>query len=380
LLIFRRFEPAYPAVLQKPCFACPVVSMHFRSIRVIAALALAALSLVAQPASAQTRPPARTAQRAPVDKDSQLPVAGPTKEKAAVKGAADAAPVPAGKAATGAAPKGSVKILTPQAPFVLTESQQKLLDSILANWEQHSSKVNTFKCKFTRWDYDKAYGRKSDGLKAEGAGTIKYKSPDRGDYSVTELREYVEGKVDFVPRTDGLDHWVCTGESIFEFVPDKKQLIERKLPPDMRGKAIADGPLPFIFSAKADQLKQRYWMRDITPSKFVGKEIWLEAIPKRQQDAANFQRATIILTDPDFVPYALQIFLPDGKNNTAYEFKDPVTNDPLSFVKLDFTRPMTPIGWKKIVEDDSSNAPASTPPPTGDQGQAKRPAPATKRK
>ena len=101
-------------------------------------------------------------------------------------------------------------------------------------------------------------------------------------------------------------------------MPDKKQLIERKLPPEMQGKAIADGPLPFVFGAKADQLKRRYWMRDITPEEDIGKRIWLEAVPKLQQDAANFQKATIDSHRPRFHALrACRSCCPDGKNKTG---------------------------------------------------------------
>jgi TIGR03009 family protein len=341
---------------------------------VAALLALAAAGLWVSPVSAQTKAPARTAQRGPVGAESQQPAAYGRPQNPAAQRQDDA--VPAGQAP----PKTSAKVLAIQAPFVLTESQQKLLDQVLIKWEQRSNKVTSFKCSFTRWDYDPAFGRPKDKLKSEGEGFIKYYAPDRGDYSVSELKEYDAAKADFVAKTEGLDHWVCDGKSIFEFVPKNKQLIVRKLPPDMQGKAIVDGPLPFVFGAKADQLKQRYWMRDITPRQFVGKEIWLEAVPKRQQDAANFQTATIILTDPDFVPFGLQILLPDGKNKTAYIFKDSKINDPLWLVKGDFLPPLTPPFWKKIVEPDPSDSPPASPPPAGEQDQAKRPGPTTKRK
>ena len=45
----------------------------------------------------------------------------------------------------------------------------------------------------------------------------------------------------------------------------------------MQGEAIADGPIPFIFGAKVDKMKQRYWIRDITPKEEIGKRTWLEA-------------------------------------------------------------------------------------------------------
>jgi TIGR03009 family protein len=360
--------------LEQPRFAISVVLMHRRPLCRTALLALAATILFVSSVGAQTKVPARTAQRAPIGADSQRPAAGGRAQNSAAQGQVEGPP--AGQTP----PKAGVKVLAPQPPFVLSESQQKLLDQVLIKWEQRSNKVTSFKCSFTRWDYDPAFGRPKDNLRSEGGGFIKYYAPDRGDYSVTELKEFDAAKADFVAKTDGLDHWVCDGKSIYEFVPDKKQLIVRKLPPDMQGKAIVDGPLPFVFGAKADQLKQRYWMRDITPKQFIGKEVWLEAVPKRQQDAANFQTATIILTDPDFVPFGLQILLPDGKNKSAYIFKDPKINDPLWLVKGDFLPPLTPPFWKKIVEADPSDSPPASTPTAGEHDQAKRPAPPTKRK
>ena len=83
------------------------------------------------------------------------------------------------------------------------------------------------------------------------------------------------------------EHWVCNGTSIYEFRHGDRQLRETKLPPELRGKAISDGPLPFVFGAKADTLKKRYFMRLVTPPG-VTDQIWLESLPRFQADAANF--------------------------------------------------------------------------------------------
>jgi hypothetical protein len=151
------------------------------------------------------------------------------------------------------------------------------------------------------------------------------------------------------------------------------------LPPEFQGKAIADGPLPFVFGAKAQQLKDRYWMRDITDPKDVGKQVWLEAWPKRQQDAGNFHHAEVILTDPGFSPFALRIYLPNGKDNMVYIFEKPKINDPLVTL-ANFLPLMLPPGWVKVVDPESNDGPrnASGPPP--DQGQAKRPQTTIERK
>ena len=66
-------------------------------------------------------------------------------------------------------------------------------------------------------------------------------------------------------------------------------LTESPLPKELQGKDIVDGPLPFLFGAKAEKLKQRYYLRIITPPDVQG-QVWLEAWPRFLADARNFQR------------------------------------------------------------------------------------------
>ncbi|MEX0677808.1 MAG: TIGR03009 domain-containing protein [Pirellulales bacterium] len=264
-----------------------------------------------------------------------------------------------------------IRGVAPQAPFALAPIQQQLLDQILREWERQSDRVKTFKCSFGRWEVNETFGpREFNYVLTEGQGYIKFKAPDHGIYRVTELSEWDDQKRVHVPRTEGLDHWVCTGKSIFEFNTQKKQLIERELAPELQGKAITDGPLPFIFGAKADQLKRRYWMRDVTQPADVNRQIWLEAWPKFQQDAANFQHAIVILNKTTFLPEALRIILPDGKNKQDYAFSNTQVNDPLSILKGDFLPPIKPLGWTSVFEPaERQNRLA---PPGGAGAQAQR--------
>lgn len=258
---------------------------------------------------------------------------------------------------------------------MLTPSEQTFLDQVLAMWEKESSGINTFKCTFTLWEYNAAFGPNGgNGAKSEARGEIKYKAPDHGAYRVTELGEWSPAAKKFVPIREGLDHWVCNGKAIYEFAHAKKQLIERKIPPALQGKAIADGPIPFIFGAKADKLRQRYFLRDVTPSDWVKKGIWLEAWPRFQNDAANFEHAELILTQPDFLPFALQIYLPGGKNRRVYQFDDRKKNGWLDAI-IDFREPSTPLGWKRLVEPAPGD-PAGQPPAAR---QASRPQSKTSR-
>jgi len=223
-----------------------------------------------------------------------------------------------------------------RAPFTLTQHEQAQVDWVLRAWEQRGAGVKTFESKFTRFEYDGVFG---DPTKPRfiDEGRIKYAAPDKAMFQVNGQRA---------------EHWICDGMSIFEYNFQKKQLIQHKLPAELQGKAIADGPLPFLFGAKAENLKQRYFLRLVTPQAVQG-QVWLEAWPRFQHDAANFQRAELILTTNDMQPFAIQTHLPNGKSRTVYQFTEIEvnTNDLLRFLKGDSFHARTPLGWEKIVEE-----------------------------
>lgn len=225
----------------------------------------------------------------------------------------------------------------PMAPFQLTAHQEAELNRALKVWEQSSSQVKTFECGFHRFTYDPTFGRPDQPLVDKGE--LKYSSPDKGSFKI-------EG-----PRAE---HWICDGVSIFEYKFKDKQLVEHRLPPELRGKAIADGPIPFIFGANAEKLKQRYFLRLTTPAEKHGQEIWLEAYPRYQQDAANFQKADLILTVKNMQPFAVQVYKPGGVQREVYQFESIEVNqkDLLRFLKGDpFMARLPGMDWKHVVEE-----------------------------
>ncbi|MEX2115161.1 MAG: hypothetical protein WD845_18350 [Pirellulales bacterium] len=273
--------------------------------------------------------------------------------------------------------------VVPRAPFALTTAQEQLLDQILAKWEKESSKVSTFVCKFTEFEIDPTFGPpKFNYTISESTGELTFKSPDRGEYEIYRVRKWNKEKDGYVPDDEAIKHWMCDGKSIYEWNHREKLLNVNPLPKELQGKAIADGPLPFVFGAKADELKRRYWMRDVTPPNNVGKQIWLEAHPKFQQDAANFQRATVILDEKTFLPKALQLFLPGiaaaaGKEQayTALAFEPPSVNNPLNTLIGKFMKPtILPFGWKWVDVKPSDAAPPQETPSSSAPAQAERPA------
>lgn len=237
---------------------------------------------------------------------------------------------------------------TPLAPFQLAPDELAQLDLVLRQWEVRSDAIRTLDVKFTRLEFDDVFETKK-----ESTGELKFEAPDKGLYRI-------EGEAG--------EHWVCDGLSVFEYDHTSRKIIERKLPPELQGKAITDGPLPFLFGAKADKLKARYWMR-ISPAPNAQEkqrredagEIWLEAYPKHQQDAANFQKSQLILRQADMLPSAIQVFLPNGTNRTVHIFSTaPSVNDNELWRRIknggDPFKVRPPLGWELV------QAPAEPPP------------------
>jgi TIGR03009 family protein len=260
---------------------------------------------------------------------------------------------------------------------------------VLTEWERRSDKIARFKCDFQRWDYDPQAGPTAvpqgrselKGLKARGSGEIKYKAPDNGTFKLDKYEQYIPQKdattLKYEDNPTAREHWVCDGQAIYQFRPKEKQLIETRLPPELQGKAISDGPLPFIFGAKAETLKKRYWLRITTPEEQAKTEIWLEAYPKFQQDAANFAKVDLILGRDKFLPVAMQIHTP-GKPGvrTVYRFGEASVNDLLSKFNGEFASPTKPFGWQRIIE----HAPSADTPPAKNVQSKQQPADETARR
>ncbi len=273
---------------------------------------------------------------------------------------------PPAAATTVPAPRVAAVPAAPATPAPLSPQEQAALDQLLAAWEARSAAVRTWSCTFRKWEYNawSPIDVNGDQLPfSESTGELKYAAPDKGLFRVKELKQWIpepgttpvpglppRGRME-VQSAEAGEHWVCNGESIYQFLHKERQLRETRLPPEMRGKAISDGPLPFVFGAKAETLKKRYWMRIITPPD-IRDQIWLEALPRFQVDAANFSKVELILQARDLMPFAIQMYKPVGQDRDVYQF-DPRTNlidKGLDMIR-DFAKPMTPFGYKYVLDD-----------------------------
>lgn len=325
----------------------------------------------------------------PAGPGSYAPPAGPRPAGPVPPAGAPGAPLPAGgpmgagpggpvQAGPGGAAPGGVprQVPPPVAPFQLSAMEEQELERLLVVWESRSNQIKLLECSFRLWEYNPEFRNET-----EQAGKIKYRSPDQGMYQVEFVKAPGAGGQASWQRTKGL-HWTCNGKSVFEFRYDQKTLVEHELPPEMQGAGIQNSPLPFLFVAKADQLKRRYFMRMLPPpQEQQGKQIWLEIYPKYQQDAANFRRAELILTSQTLLPFGMKLEFPNGKNHSTHVFTDYKINQGQGFQlgnllpqglmgnDRDFT-PELPDegGWRKETEAAVTPASVPAPPPGGNTG------------
>jgi TIGR03009 family protein len=250
-------------------------------------------------------------------------------------------------------------------PFpALEPAHAQFLDQLLAKWEEHSGKVERYRCEFERWEYDPIFGpRDPREAKTYATGKIQYAKPDKGLFMIEQIKAQLPPeKPGEQPKwvdksaTDQ-EKWVCDGAKIFEFNYPQKQLIERLLPLELQGKSIVDGPLPFFFGAEAGKIKARYWLRLVTPADVQEKEFWLEVVPKYRRDGQNFKMVHVIIDRKEFLLQAMQIFDPayDPQKNQkrmVFTFNKREVNfsQGLQFFLGDALKPKTPLGWKFVSE------------------------------
>lgn len=263
----------------------------------------------------------------------------------------------------------------PPPPFTLSPDQQRQLDWVLDQWEKTSRDVKKFECQVVRFEYDPVFGDQGDAGQPtyRDNGRIWYAAPDKGRFEVYGERA---------------EKWICDGKAIYQYDFKKKEVVQYDLPPELQGKAISQGPLPFLFGSTAADLRNRYWIRLTPPPEGVKDQIWLQSLPKFQADRANFKQAEMILTSRDIRPIALMTVLPNN-GRVSYRFVDPKVNpqgslfDPLGVFNKDAFAPSVPSGWKKVIEPtaprDTQASPARAVPVRRDENGVLQPLPLSQR-
>jgi TIGR03009 family protein len=276
------------------------------------------------------------------------------------------------QASNATSPQGTpIQILSPEqavqagvarvaeAPFpALTPEQQQYLDQVLNVWQQRTADIKQYQCNFTRWQFDPTIDPSSPAIIDQGI--LKYASPDKGLFRIDNRQSIAKKGPQPEYRASGKfgEYWICDGEYVHILARNDKKATKIQLPPQMRGQAIYLSPLPFLFGVNAAEIKQRYWIRPVKPPQ--GDDVWLEAFPKRTDDAGNYSRVQVVLDPNEVLPKALIVFLPNWRANQPhrehYEFTDRQPNlnflDAIkqNFFMKEFIDTKLPSDWQVIVE------------------------------
>jgi hypothetical protein len=82
-----------------------------------------------------------------------------------------------------------------QPPFpALAPALEDYLDKVLGYWQQSTSKIERYQCKFKRWQYDPTQVTQKLGEReqhyTQATGVIRYMTPDKGMFQIEELKFY----------------------------------------------------------------------------------------------------------------------------------------------------------------------------------------------
>jgi hypothetical protein len=170
-------------------------------------------------------------------------------------------------------------------------------------------------------------------------------------------------------KLEALEHWACDGKQIYKVDYQQRTVEEIPIPPELQGQGITQGPLPFVFGAKAAELKARYYIRFDPEKPPIAKgQSWLEIRPKYRRDAENFAKVRLALRTNDMFPIGIEIYGTNGQDRDAFAL-EPKGFDPRDIFGGDFNP--SPFGYKHI-KHDPQGAPAPQP---GGQAQRMTPEP-----
>lgn len=251
----------------------------------------------------------------------------------ALYGQAKPAPAkPANPPARGAvAPAGAAQ------PAAKVEKADPVLEKILQDWYASSKNIKKLEGEHKRFVYDYTF------LTVKQAqGEFYYEAPDKGriDLDGTKVKDgtavdkvsAIDGKgLKFNAESDVPERWICDGKQVLQIFDAKKEVMQFSIPPEGQGEHIMDGPLPFLFGLPPEKAHQRYQMRLI---KQTANTIVMQAIPKWQQDAANYKWAVIMLEPSSMMVQAVQLMDPAETTETVYTFPKITKNPSRSWVRF----------------------------------------------
>ncbi len=228
---------------------------------------------------------------------------------------------------TGGAPSVANAFVPPPAHYKLSENDRLKLDEFLAHWENFGKGIKQVSCDVHMMEFDGGV-LQQDSKKpvAHNWGLFRFKAPN-------QLLYHIKGEFSYANADSGGDAvWkegqnelkiVLDGKSLTQYDYENKKAVVYPLAEDEQNIDLTmdNGQFPLFFVAKAETLKNRFYLRLVTPASKRQSEVWIEAFPRYARDAQQFQSIVVILGLKDMQPTYMRKVGVNGKSKTDLKFE-----------------------------------------------------------
>jgi len=217
------------------------------------------------------------------------------------------------------------------------------LDALLLQWEQSMRNVQMLVADVTRTTVDKVFSS-TDVME----GTARYMKPNLAALHLVKKN-----------RPEVFERFVCSGNHLYEFNQQNKEVRVHELPPPKAGQVAEDNFLSFLFGMKAEEAKRRYELKLENQDQHW---VYIRIYPRDPKDQADFIEAQMVLSAATFLPRRLWFQQPNKKTEVIWDIP---RIDPNARVdRNEFGMPQLPQGWtfKRVPRLDGAPA-ANQPPP-----------------
>ncbi|MBQ5789090.1 MAG: hypothetical protein IIW01_02275 [Thermoguttaceae bacterium] len=197
----------------------------------------------------------------------------------------------------------------------------------MAHWENFGKGIKQVSCDVHMMEFDGGV-LQQDSKKpvAHNWGLFRFKAPN-------QLLYHIKGEFSYANADSGSDAvWkegqnelkiVLDGKSLVQYDYENKKAVVYPLAEDEQNLDLTmdNGQFPLFFVAKAETLKNRFYLRLVTPAAKRQSEVWIEAFPRYARDAQQFQSIVVILGLKDMQPTYMRKVGVNGKSKTDLKFE-----------------------------------------------------------
>ncbi len=246
------------------------------------------------------------------------------------------------------------KVLPP--PFELLSDEQTKLNEFLNRWETFGKGIKRLSCDVHVRDYDGGIFHQNSKIPmAHTWGEFRFIAPNKLSYHIRGEFVYIAPPAGGDPKPE----WkassnekkiVFDGKNLVQYNFQKKEAHFFPIPEEESNYDLSMNKMfPLFFIANAQKLKQRYYMRIVTPAEHLNRDVWIEAFPRYASDQQLYRSLLILLRLSDLQPYYLRRMSQNGKSYSDLEFQSLSINKGLWNIE-----PSVDLGWSKKVEDPIS--------------------------